>query len=265
MLDTWAHRWRETRTYATECRAVADFGRLMRIRLSQSKMGPLVTPKPIVMDVSLRRFGRVRLRSHTTDISVLSELLIGDEIGGLPEMPDARTVVDLGANTGLSYRWLRDRYPLARFVCVEPDPGNLEMLRFNAGQGCRIVGACIGGYERSVSLSGDDGEWGYRMIAAADGAIAVITMQRLLADAGVDEIDVLKCDIEGAEAELFAECRPWIGRVRTMNVECHHHTIDADGLIGLLDANDAGMRVTHRENHPEFGFDLVALQRNVSS
>ena len=108
-------------------------------------------------------------------------------------------------------------------------------------------------------------EWGYRMIAAADGAIPVITMPRLLADAGIDEIDVLKCDIESAEAELFAECRRWIERVRTMNVECHHHTIDADGLIGLLDANDAGMSVTRRENHPEFGFDLVALQRNVSS
>jgi FkbM family methyltransferase len=38
-------------------------------------------------------------------------------------MPNARTVVDLGANIGLSYRWLRRRYPNASFVCVEPDPG----------------------------------------------------------------------------------------------------------------------------------------------
>lgn len=81
----------------------------MRVRLSQSRVGPLVTPRPIVTTVRLKGLGPVRLRSHTTDISVLSELLVGDEISALPEMPDARTVIELGANIGLSYRWLRSR------------------------------------------------------------------------------------------------------------------------------------------------------------
>jgi FkbM family methyltransferase len=231
---------------------------LMRVRLSQSKIGPLVAPHPIVVNADTRSLGRIRLRSHSTDISVLSELLIGDEIAALPEMPDARTVVDLGANIGLSCRWLQARYPQARMVCVEPDPGNLELLRVNAA-GSMIVGACIGGHERTVTLSDVDGEWGYRMVDSADGVVPVITMSQLLEVAGIDQVDVLKCDVEGAEAELFENCRSWIQRVRSMNVECHRDMIDADGLLKLLDANEAGMRVTHREEHPEFGFDLIAL------
>jgi FkbM family methyltransferase len=169
-------------------------------------------------------------------------------------------VIDLGANIGLSYRWLRSRYPRARFVCVEPDPGNLGLLRFNAGEDCQVIAACIGGYERTVSLADDDGEWGYRMTDAGDGTVPVLTMLSVLAQSGVGEIDVLKCDIEGAEAELFANCREWIGRVRTMVVECHRDTIDGAGLVGVLKANNAPHRVTHLETHPEIGFDLVTLQ-----
>jgi hypothetical protein len=176
----------------------------MRIRLSLSKLGPFTTPRPITTTIELRDLGPVRLRSHSTDISVLSELLIGDEISALPNMPDATTVVDLGANIGLSYRWLRRRYPNASFVCVEPDPGNLEMLRRNAGTDCQVVAACVGGHERRVALTNGDGEWGYRM---------------------VDQIDILKCDIEGAELD------------------------------------DSGLEVAHLERHPDLGFELVTLGR----
>jgi FkbM family methyltransferase len=236
----------------------------MRIRLSLSKLGPFTTPRPITTTIELRDLGPVRLRSHSTDISVLSELLIGDEISALPNMPDATTVVDLGANIGLSYRWLRRRYPNASFVCVEPDPGNLEMLRRNAGTDCQVVAACVGGHERRVALTNGDGEWGYRMVDASDGTVPVITIDRLLADQALDEIDILKCDIEGAELELFTDCRSWIRRVRAMVVECHLHTTSSDEILSLLDANDSGLEVAHLERQPDLGFELVTLGRQVN-
>ena len=47
-------------------------------------------------------------------------------------------------------------------------------------------------------------------------------METLLARAGfTGEVDLLKCDIEGTEKELFAGCAPWIGRVRHLAVETH--------------------------------------------
>ena len=228
------------RTYWAECRRARDFWQLIRLRLSQKRPGHQVS-----IDVDLRTLGTgVRLRSHSTDISVLSELLVGQSLAMLPSISQVETVVDLGANAGLAYRWLRTRYPGARFVCVEPDPGNVAVLRANADD-CQIVSACIGARERTVALATNSGEWGYRMRDEPNGSIPVITMQRLCEEAAIERIDVLKCDIEGAEAELFANCSGWIRRVQSMVVECHLDVLSTGDLVAMLSRNGADLQLVH--------------------
>jgi FkbM family methyltransferase len=262
-IQAW---WDEVRIYAHECASMRDFIRLMRVRLSQSKVGRWVTPRPITVDVDMVTLGpSVRLRSHTTDISVLKELLVGDSYDPLPAAADVDTVVDLGANVGLSFRWLRARYPGARFVCVEPEPGNLEVLKANVravDPNAIIHAACIGGREREVSLTTTSGEWGFRMTDAENaGGLPVITMDKLLADAGIERIGVLKCDIEGAEAEVFADCASWIDRVDAMSIECHSDVVETDSLLATVAANGGRFDVRHLEANPHLGFDIVTLER----
>jgi FkbM family methyltransferase len=272
-LRPWAD---EVRIYWRECARARDFLQLMRVRLSQSTVGRWVTPKPITVDVDLVTLGpSVRLRSHTTDISVLKELLVGNSYAPLPVDPSVTTVVDLGANVGLSFRWLRSRYPQARFVCVEPDPGNLEILRANVravDPDARIHAACVGGRERRVTLTSTSGEWGFRMSDAQEaGATAtaalegidVITMESLMLDAGLDRIGVLKCDIEGAEAEVFADCRAWIDRVDAMSVECHSDVMPTQALLSAVSDNGGAFDVRHLESNPHLGFDIVTLERRA--
>lgn len=269
-MDSYARWAREVRTYWRDCERPGDFIRLMRVRLSQSKIGKWVTPRPIVVDVDLKSLGRgIRLRSHTTDISVLSEIVLGNSIGQLPEAPAPQAVIDLGANIGLAYRWLRRRYPAAQFVCVEPDPGNLEVLRANVASAdgvCSVVPACIGGSERKVRLAGGDGEWGYRMVDVAEsdhGDTPVLTMERILEETGIERIDILKCDIEGAEGELFSDCSRWIGRVEAMVVECHLDVISTESLMETLADNRADFALTHVERNPHLGFEIATLQRRA--
>ena len=265
-LAQWSQ---ELRTYWSEAAAVRDFIDLMRVRLSQSTVGPLVTPRPIAVDVNLRTLGpSVRLRSHTTDIAVLAEILVGHSYEALPN-GDTKvdTVVDLGSNIGLSFRWLRARYPEARFVCVEPDPGNLAVLRANVRSvdpEAAVIAKCIGGRERTVALASTDGEWGFRMTDLAGGDVSVTTMDALIQSTGIERIGVLKCDVEGAEAEVFADCRSWIDRVDAMSVECHLDVISTNALLALLADNGAAFDVRHVESNPELGFDLVTLVRRSS-
>jgi FkbM family methyltransferase len=267
----------EVRIYWNECAGAADFARLMRVRLSQSKVGRWTTPDPIVVSVDLRTLGpAVRLRSHTTDISVLKELLVGNSYEPLPAGRDVGTVLDLGANVGLSFRWLRSRYPDARFVCVEPDPGNLQILRANVravDPDAVIHEACVGGRVRQVSLVGGAGEWGYRMSdldepeddgPGAGGDVDVVTMDALLEASGVDRVGVLKCDIEGAEAEVFADCRSWIDRVDAMSVECHTDVLPTDAFLQMVADNGGRFTVVHLEANPHLGFDIVTLERDRS-
>ncbi len=267
-IQAW---WDELRIYRAECATWRDFFRLMRVRLSQSKVGRWVTPQPITVDVDMVTLGpAVRLRSHTTDISVLKELLVGDSYEPLPAQADVHTVVDLGANVGLSFRWLRARYPHARFVCVEPEPGNLAILEANVravDPEAIIHAACIGGRERRVALTTTSGEWGFRMTDAeggddaADGGLPVITMEALIENAGFDRIDVLKCDIEGAEGEVFADCASWIDRVDAMSIECHSDVVTSDALLATVQANGGHFAVRHLEANPHLGFDIVTLER----
>ncbi len=237
-LDAWRD---EVRIYWRECARPRDFLALMRVRLSQSKVGRWVTPAPITVKVDLNTLGpAVSLRSH----------------------------IDLGANVGLSYRWLRSRYPRARFVCVEPDPGNLEILRANVravDDRAVIHGVCVGAHERRVTLASTSGEWGFRMTDAEDpdDAIDVMTMDALLEGAGFDRIGVLKCDIEGAEAEVFADCRSWIDRVDAMSVECHSDVMRTEALLNAVSSNGGQFSVRHLESNPHLGFDIVTLQRDA--
>jgi len=256
----------EARALYRDAASLGDFIRLMRVRLSQSKIGPWVTPRPIVVDVNLKSLGHgVRMRSHATDISVYKEIVLYRSLAGLKRDPTARHVIDLGANTGLSYRWLRQLYPAAQIVCVEPDPANVAILRANAKEdpACVVVAACIGGWERMVNIGSTIGEWGYRMIGGDNGTIPVVTMDRILAENGVDRIDVLKCDIEGAEGEVFEDCRSWINRVGTMAVECHLDVTDAERLDAILDANGVKFARAHLESNPAWGFELVTMKRQL--
>lgn len=272
MSETVRQWAREVLTYAREARTPRDFARVMRVRLSQSKIGWLVCPSPIVVDVHLRSLGPdVRLRSHTTDISVLGELLVGGSYARVPALAGGHvgSVVDLGANIGLTSRWMAQLWPGASLVCLEPEPGNVSSLRHNVlalGGAARVVEACVGGRERRVRLASTTGEHGFAMVegAATGPEVDVITMDHVLAQGGVGAIDVLKCDIEGAERELFASCRSWIDRVGVAVVECHDG-FGADELIGLLGANGARFELVEREVNPDYGCETVTLRRVSSS
>jgi hypothetical protein len=179
------HGWYdETRWLLRESRYPHDFLRLMQARLSLSRVGKLVAPRPKTLRISTRNMGRdVLLRSHTTDIAVFCEMA-NQAYRHLPLLPDVRTVLDLGANIGLAARWLNVRYPGARIVCVEPEPGNVQVLRENVRHlDATVLEACVGGHARHVGLVTSTGEFGYR-ISREPGGIPVVTMLNVLEQAG---------------------------------------------------------------------------------
>jgi FkbM family methyltransferase len=270
-LQAVARRYaRLTARYWKDAAGPADFARVMQVRLAQSKIGRVACPRPVVAEASLRSLGGpVRLRSHTTDISVLGELIVSDGyapvLDALPKPP--ATIVDLGANTGLAARWFLARWPAARVAAVEPEPGNLALLRTNLarydGQ-VTIVPAAVGVTERTVLLHTTSGEYGYTMVGEpADGRgveVPVVTMRHVLEQCGFDSIDLLKADIEGAEQELFSDCADWIGRVGAMVVECHTpYTVDL--LMDDLRRAGASFTLVDHDRKPAWGFEVGVLVR----
>jgi FkbM family methyltransferase len=247
--------------------SIGDLVRLLRVRLSLTPAGRLVAPRAGEATVRLRGIGPVIVRNGTSDAYVVSELLDGHSYDGLElhAPSDAALVLDLGANTGIVTRWLLHRFPAAQVIAVEPDPETAAVLRRNLANQRRatVVEAGIGATAGRAGMTGDGAAIGRRVEAAEAGEVEVLTVPDVLARAGVAgdaPIDVLKCDVEGAERALFAACAPWIGRVRTLAVETHDGYTVAD-VAAAVAAAGAALDVREHVVYAEFGNEVGVLVR----
>lgn len=169
------------------------------------------------------------VRLGSSDWYVLEEIFFRKEYAHVQaRLKSADTIIDLGANIGLSVRFWRELFPTCQILAVEPDMANFELCRRNAfvrhaSGPITFVRACAAASFRTVYLTRDGLQWAYRMQDAGRGTqVETVTMPYLLNQLSPNaSIDLLKCDIEGAEAELFANCEAWISRIRTLVVEVH--------------------------------------------
>jgi FkbM family methyltransferase len=179
---------------------------------------------------------KVFLRLGSSDISVFNGIFRWHEYGwDLDRQP--QTVIDGGAYIGLSAIYFTMRYPGVRVVAVEASERNFDLLVRNTSAFPNIepVHAALWPQPGSLVLTDPGtGLWGLQVKEALgrDGAVAgiagesgdsvrAITIDDIIRDHGLDKIDLLKVDIEGAEKELFSEPGPWLAHVDAICIELH--------------------------------------------
>jgi FkbM family methyltransferase len=171
-------------------------------------------------------------RLGSTDILVIEEIFLKGEYDCVlnSDLKDPALIVDLGANSGYSVRLWSQKYTTGRIIAVEPDPENARMCRMNCRLGkcldrVDVIPAFVGGREGKATLINSGSEWSYTMSKGAESgkqSIDVMTIPQILAQVGAKGcIDLLKCDIEGTERELFEHAHDWLRRVRNIVVELH--------------------------------------------
>lgn len=169
----------------------------------------------------------VNLRLRTTDVGSCQEILLRTPYEWrFPEPP--RVIVDVGANIGFASVSYASRYPDARIIAVEPEPSNYEVLRKNVAPYANVtpVKAALWKDARPLAIvDTGGGHTTFRIRNESNGAASApasgVTLDQLMADLGIDFIDLLKVDIEGAEREVFEDPEAWIGRVGVIAVELH--------------------------------------------
>lgn len=131
-------------------------------------------------------------------------------------------IIDAGANIGAASLWFAHAYPEARIVAVEPDPGNVAMLRRNvAGRGNIVVMDAAIGAERGHAALVDRGQSWAVQTRRADAGVPVVTVDDALAASGGDALFLVKVDIEGFESDLFAGNTGWLDKAYVVIVEPH--------------------------------------------
>ena len=214
----------------------------------------------------------LEIRPATSDVSVFQAVFLEQEYGlSLPPQP-MTTIVDLGANIGFASVFLSTRFPMARVIAVEPDKGNYDSLCRNIRGLPNItpVHGAIWADDRQVMLGrvAANGakveDWAFQTSAVEAGdmgdRVDAFSLGTLMHRYGLDTIDLLKVDIEGAELELFSSHTGlWLPHTRAVIMETHERfRAGIDALVTTV------MRADFIEQ-PQSGENRVFLRRPGSA
>ncbi len=176
-------------------------------------------------------------------------------------------IIDAGANIGTETLRFRHFHPGAKIIAIEAEKQNFSLLTANTRHDSSIFATHAGLYSKTCRLKienrGASNESFCVSEVAADAAeydVAGLSVPDIMREHGLDHIDILKLDIEGAERWVFdASADAWIGKVMVLIFECPDS--DAPGttaqIFGVLARN--GLRFdTHLH-----GENLVLIRRDV--
>lgn len=200
----------------------------LRVGSRQPGLTGRLVPAPQIREYELRpEAGAPRLRLRSDDL-VLMEVY-----GGRPyeldygPIGEVHTILDLGANVGLASAFLSARFPGARLVAVEPNPATFELLEENLrrlGAQAVAVRAAVVDKPGRYRLEPGRAPSGDQIVRASDGVepyMEAMTLNQLLDRHAPEGVDLIKMDVEGAEAALFAQAPEWAERVGAVVAEVH--------------------------------------------
>ena len=149
----------------------------------------------------------------------------------------ARTIVDLGSNRGLFVALAAKVLGADRGVSVEPEGFYLPV------------------YEALLAANDIDIARFPRVQRFASASVGpeTVTLGELMQTHGLDEIDFLKCDIEGGEFDVMGEGAPVLSAVKNIAMELHPAEGDVGALVRRLQAQGFAVRITD-----QFGADVTA-------
>jgi FkbM family methyltransferase len=192
---------------------------------ARARLGhPHGRPIPLTLVKDGRRV-RMTVRD-LPDLATIGEVLL-DELYEVPGLDDVRVIVDLGSHIGSSIVFFRVRHPGAEIHGLEPDPRTFAALEAN-------VAALEGVTIDPRAVSDADGESTfycspYSLASSFAGGgrpvtVRTVSLDTLMGELGVERIDLLKLDVEGAEYDALAGMER-LDAVRAICGELHPHLI----------------------------------------
>ena len=167
------------------------------------------------------------LRNNTTDITVFYQMFLAKSYH-LNYNVDPKIIVDCGANIGLSVAYFKNRFPNSKVIAIEPEFSNFEMLKINTKSYDEVFCINSGIWNKSTNLiikNSDYGNWGF-MVEEVDYkneyTVEAISINEIISQFEIEQIDILKIDIEGSEKELFEKnFENWLKLTKVLIIELH--------------------------------------------
>ena len=167
-------------------------------------------------------------RSGTSDVMELITTTGRESYGQYFPEGDIRVILDMGANIGDTAAWYLSRFPKSRVYSLEPDTSNCALYRRNCepyGGRAVLQEGALWWREEPLWLTMASEPDGHHVSSDSDRAelpVHAFTVPGIMQLWGIQTIDIFKCDIEGAEAEIFSKGPvEWLQHVRCVVIETH--------------------------------------------
>jgi len=169
----------------------------------------------------------IYLRTYAGDIRMFYEIFLEQVYKLSPAVSFVNgVIVDAGANIGMAAMYFYGLFPEATVYCIEPAGENAALLAMNMARGIstgkvHITQAALYVQDGEVNISGN--KWAYNIAIDTMGHAMVpsISMDSFLQKNKLERIDLLKIDIEGAEAFIFFPNAGWLKKVNAILIEIH--------------------------------------------
>lgn len=177
-------------------------------------------------------------------------------------MSSDATMIELGGYWSFYSLWFLKDAQHRRAVVVEPDLGHLAVGMRNAS---------LNGLSPQFRVGFAAAEAGppqsFRTEASGTLSLPRLSVAQLITEHGFDTLDLLHCDIQGAEFDVLESCRTLFeqGKIRWVFVSTHSLQITGDPLmhqrcLGLLRDCGATIEVEH-DVHESFSGDGLIVAR----
>jgi FkbM family methyltransferase len=147
-----------------------------------------------------------------------------DGIYQFPSKNETPTIIDCGANMGLSVLYFSKLFPEANIIAFEPDESVLPFLENNIKNynlsNVKLFKNAVWTEETDLKFYTDNGMGGRVGNEYKEQNFKIIKALRLK-DFLKSKVDFLKIDIEGAEFEVLKDCQESLINVENIFVEYH--------------------------------------------
>lgn len=210
------------------------------------------------------------LRDNPYDFATFEEVLLREEYNLDPGF-EPLTIIDGGANIGLTSVFFANKFSNANIVAVEPEKENFQILRKNTRRYTNISLLNAGIWNRNTFLSVVDEGNGSNAFTVREvpentgNAIRALSVSDIMKQQGWSTIDILKLDIEGAEKNVFEKnYETWLPFVRILIVELHDRFIEGSSIAVLHAISKYNFsKEIKGENHIFFNLSFSPQQSHI--
>jgi FkbM family methyltransferase len=178
-------------------------------------------------------------RSGTRDPFVLYQILLRRGTKAeyyVPPTLKPKTIIDIGSNIGASIIYFHRQFPGARILGFEPHPDTFQILQKNVERltGVQVFNYGLGATNERIVVSADKvhfaqfrtrGKFKDKGYPISPIECEVRRLDDILRELGIAQIDLIKTDCEGAEADVFSTLPDEIlNHCQWIVGELHDHT-----------------------------------------